>query len=103
MNNSNKKPMTRNEMISKIASITNQDKKVVKDIMTAYENVMMFDLTNNLETRFGLIGKIKIKKNKERTGLNPSTGQKVIIPAKVAPKFTFSKGLKEHIAKNVKI
>lgn len=103
MSSSTKKPMTRTEIISKISIKTNCDKATVKSIVTWYENILMLNLTENLETTVGPIGKIKIKQRKERTGINPSSGQKVIIPAKVAPKFSFSKGLKEHISKNVKL
>lgn len=98
-----RKPMTRSEIISKIASLTGEDKRAVRDIMTAYENILMYDLAENLEAKVGPIGKIKVKERKERIGINPSTGEKVIIPAKIMPKFTFSKGLKEYIVKNVKL
>ena len=103
MSDTTKKPMTRNEIISKIAIKANVDKTTVKNIITLYENVLLLNLTENLETTVGPIGKIKIKQTKERTGINPSSGQKVIIPAKIAPKFSFSKGVKEHINKNVKL
>ncbi|MDE5651680.1 MAG: HU family DNA-binding protein, partial [Ureaplasma sp.] len=38
-----------------------------------------------------------------RIGLNPTTGEKIIIPAKIVPKFSFSKGLKEYIFKKIKL
>lgn len=104
MNNSSKKPMTRSEIISEVALLSNNvDKTTIKNIITNYENILLKDLINNYETKVGPIGKIKIKERKARNGINPSTGEKVIIPAKVMPKFLFSKGLKEYISEKVKI
>ena len=62
-----RKPMTRSEIISKISGLTGEDKRAVRDIMTAYENILMYDLAENLEAKIGPIGKIKIKQRKELT------------------------------------
>lgn len=102
MSNVIKKPMTRTEMISEIANEINCEKNLVKNIITCYEKVLVEDLLKSHETKIGSIGKIKIKERKERTGINPSSGEKVTIPAKIAPKFTFSKSLKEEISTNIK-
>lgn len=40
-------------------------------------------------------GKIEIKNRPERVGRNPKTGENITIPAKVVPKFTFAKVLKD--------
>lgn len=40
-------------------------------------------------------GKMGIKHRAERQGRNPATGESITIPAKVVPKFTFAKALKE--------
>lgn len=104
MNNTIKKPMTRSEIISEVASLTgNVDKTAIKNIITNYENVLLKDLINNHETKVGPIGKIKIKERKARNGINPSTGEKVVIPAKIMPKFTFSKSLKDYISEKIKM
>lgn len=96
------KPMTREEMIEKIALKTGYSKKQVKDVITEYENVLLLDLATNHETKIGIIGKIKISERAERVGLNPLTKEKVIIPGKLVPKFLFSKGVKEFVANKIK-
>ncbi|GAA5414735.1 HU family DNA-binding protein [Ureaplasma ceti] len=96
------KPMTREEMAEKISLKTGYSKKEVKEIMTEYENVMLLDLATNHETKVGPIGKIKISERSERKGINPVTKERVILPAKLAPKFVFSKGVKEFVANKIK-
>ncbi len=103
MSDSKNKPMTRTEMIQKINQLTGVSISMIKDVITQYENVILLDLALNHESKVGCIGKIKIKENKSRVGLNPTTGEKIIIPAKITPKFSFSKGLKEYISKKIKL
>ncbi len=103
MSDSKNKPMTRTEMIQKINQLTGVSISMIKDVITQYENVILLDLALNHESKVGCIGKIKIKENKSRVGLSPTTGEKIIIPAKITPKFSFSKGLKEYISKKIKL
>ena len=103
MSDSKNKPMTRTEMIQKINQLTGVSISMIKDVITQYENVILLDLALNHESKVGCIGKIKIKENKSRVGLNPTTGEKIIIPAKITPKFSSSKGLKEYISKKIKL
>lgn len=103
MNNETlKKPMTREEIITAISVKTGYEKKVVKNVMTEYENILLVDLAESHETKIGIIGKIKITERAERVGLNPITKERVIIPSKLVPKFLFSKGIKEFIANEIK-
>ena len=44
MSDTTKKPMTRNEIISKIAIKADVDKTTVKNIITLYENVLLLNL-----------------------------------------------------------
>lgn len=96
-----KKPMTRSAMISKISELTGAKNSIVKEIIERYEDVLILELATCLEVKVGPIGKMKVKKTKERTSINPSTGEKVIVASKSVPKFSFSKGLKEYIFKEV--
>lgn len=56
---------------------------------------MFAELDRCLEFKLLDIGKVKVKRSSPRTGVNPSTGQKVEISAKTKLKFTFSKGSKD--------
>jgi nucleoid DNA-binding protein len=42
-------------------------------------------------------GRIEIKHRQERIGRNPATGEAITIPAKIVPKFTFAKVLKDAV------
>lgn len=98
----NSKPMTKNELLAKIAEILEIDKKTVRDVIDTYENMLLLEFDEFKEVKVGIFGKIKISERIERQGVNPSTGEKVIIPARAVPKFTFSKGMKEIVLHNFK-
>lgn len=44
------------------------------------------------------LGRVKIVERSARVANNPRTGEKVEVPSKKAPKFQFSKNIKEAIA-----
>lgn len=44
------------------------------------------------------LGRVKIAERAARVANNPRTGEKVEVPAKNAPKFQFSKNIKEAVA-----
>lgn len=97
-----KKPLTRKQVVDKISFSTGVSKKLVEEIIVEYENMILYDLAVAHEAKLGCIGKIKIKERAERPGTDLSTGESVIIPAKLVPKFLFSKGVKEYVANKIK-
>ncbi|MCV3728257.1 HU family DNA-binding protein [Ureaplasma miroungigenitalium] len=89
------KPLTRTQIINQVSKMINQDKKTTKEILETYENFLILELARTGVVSLGKIGKFKLSLRKERKGINVFTGEKLIIPEKTVPKFTFTKGIKE--------
>lgn len=90
-----KKPMTKTQLIEKLALDNDVPKVKVKSILddlakTAYS-----------EAKVGFtvpgIGKLTIGKRKARTGRNPRTGETMKIPAGKVVKFRISKTCKDAV------
>lgn len=72
-----------------------------KDATEEYENVfgvLAEVLSEGNEVAIPDLGRFKIADRAARIANNPRTGEKVSVPAKKAPKFQFSKNIKEAIA-----
>lgn len=101
-NNKLKKQLTKDELLSKISEIADVDKKTVRSVIDTYERMLLLELNDCHEVKLGIFGKIKVSERSERQGVNPSTGEKVIIPSRMAPKFAFSKAIKEFVLHEIK-
>lgn len=97
------KAKTRVQMIDELSKMLNIDKKQTKTFMDTYEAFLILELSRAKEVRFGNIGKFKVAVRAERKGINPKTGETVIIPEKTIPKFTFTKGIKEIINAGISV
>ncbi|RCT49492.1 HU family DNA-binding protein, partial [Ureaplasma urealyticum] len=97
------KAKTRVQMIDELSKMLNIDKKQTKTFMDTYEAFLILELSRAKEVRFGNIGKFKVTVRAERKGINPKTGETVIIPEKTIPKFTFTKGIKEIINAGISV
>ncbi len=96
--NDERKPMTKSEIVEEVSEMVNCEKKAVKDILEAYNQLILLELKKTGVIRIGNIGKMKVVVRKSRIANNPITGETVEIPSKKVPKFTFSKGVKDFIA-----
>lgn len=91
------KPKTRAQIVDELSKMLGQDKKTTRHFMSTYESLLILELSRAKEVKFGDIGKFKVAHRAERKGVNPKTGELVIVPEKTVPKFTFNKGIKEII------
>ncbi|WP_031489192.1 HU family DNA-binding protein [Ureaplasma canigenitalium] len=94
---------TRAQMIDTLSKMLLVDKKQAKKFMETYESLLLLELSTSKEARFGNLGKFKISHRAERKGVNPKTGENVIIPEKNVPKFVFTKGVKEIISAGITV
>ena len=72
-----------------------------KDATEMYDDV--FDtladvVASGEEVAIPGLGRVKIVDRAARVATNPRTGEKIDVPAKKAPKFQFSKDIKEAVA-----
>ena len=87
--------MSKKDLIDAIA----EHSDITKDKAgMAFDAIVAFvekSLKKGEEVSMPPLGKFKITKRKAREGRNPTTGEKIKIPASNVPKFTPSKGLKD--------
>ena len=78
----------------KVAHI-NMDKKLLKEIITAYQEVIFDGLVAGEEVSLGKIGRFRIVQKSESVARNPRTGEKIIVPPHKVVRLTMSEKLKE--------
>ena len=72
-----------------------------KDATEMYDDVfgtLVDVISEGNEVAIPNLGRVKIVKRAARVANNPRTGEKVEVPAKNAPKFQFSKNVKEAVS-----
>lgn len=89
--------MNQSELISKVASISGETRKVVESVLKTTSDVITAELHEGGEVPLPGLGKLGVKSRKARTGRNPKTGEELKIAAKNAPHFSAAKALKDAI------
>jgi DNA-binding protein HU-beta len=84
----------------KISKKINLNHKQIEAVLSEYLEESKQALVNGQEIRLVGFYSFKTVTQKERVAMNLQTKQKMNIPAKQVPKITFSKDLKEAIAKS---
>jgi len=91
--------MTKKELAQKLAEENNLSKAASEQIIETIFGQISQSLIDGDEVAIPGFGKFAVSKRKERTGLNPQTREKIIIPASLKVKFKPAKQLKETINK----
>ncbi len=89
--------MTKSELVAKIAEKTGVPKADTAKSIDAFVEVVGDALTDGDKITLVGFGTFKVVDRKEREGRNPSTGDKIKIPAMKLPKFVPGKALKDQI------
>ena len=89
--------MNKTELISLVASETDQKRALVEEILNASLEAIAQALKNGEKVQLIGFGNFEVKKVEERTGRNPRTGEEITIEAYNKPSFTASKVLKEAV------
>lgn len=89
--------MNKQELIQAVANKSGLTQKDVKTTLDATLAVITSTLAKGDEINLVGFGSFSVKTQKERTGRNPKTGEKLTIPAKKVPSFKAGKGLKEAV------
>lgn len=84
------------ESVMKSASL--ETKKQAEAAVEAVFETISKSLSRGEEVAVAGFGTFKVFKRAARAGINPKTGEKIQIAAKIAPKFRASKQLKEAVA-----
>lgn len=87
--------MTKQDIINQMAAITGLQKTQCEDALNAIATVIHTELKCGNEIVLPAIGKFSLKLRPAREGRNPSTGEKLHIPAKSVVSFKALKALKD--------
>lgn len=87
--------MNKAKLIEQMAKVTKLSKTICKDALESFISIIGTSLKQNKSVVLTGFGTFSLMQRKKRTGVNPSTGAKMIIPAKKVPKFKPGKALKD--------
>lgn len=91
--------MNKVEIESKIVQETGLDKATVSTVVNNFLNTIEDSLASGDTVRLVGFGTFQTTDRKERIGVNPSTGEKITIPASKKPSFRAGKTLKAAVNK----
>jgi DNA-binding protein HU-beta len=91
--------MNQVQLIDALALEMETTKKDAKVALNAILNVIEDALVAGEKISLSGFGNFEVKERAERNGVNPQTGEKLVIPACKAPVFKASKVLKESVNK----
>ncbi|MEM7775829.1 MAG: HU family DNA-binding protein [Pseudomonadota bacterium] len=87
--------MSKKDLIDAMASHADITKEKAGAALDAIVSHIESTLQSGEEVNFAPLGKFKVTKREAREGRNPSSGEKINIPASNVPKFSPSKTLKD--------
>jgi DNA-binding protein HU-beta len=91
--------MNKPELVSAIAEKTGMKKKDVEAMLDAFVDVVKTTLKKGDKVALIGFGTWATRERAKRNGVNPRTGKKISIPAKVVPYFKVGKELKDAVSK----
>jgi DNA-binding protein HU-beta len=90
--------MHKQEVINAVAEVVKQPKVLVKEVLDGFYDVVTSELVAGGEVSMTGVGKFTAKYRDARKARNPRTGDTVNVAARMVPKFTAAKQLKEALA-----
>ena len=89
--------VTKKDLIAQVAGAADLSKKQAGIAVDAFLEGIKGSLNGGDKVSLVGFGTFSVKNRKARTGINPSTGQKMNYPAKKVPHFKAGKGLKDSV------
>lgn len=89
--------ITTTELANILAEKTGSTKKAAKETIQIVLDTLTETLVEGKEVRLSGIGILSVQDTAERNGVNPSTGEKIVIPASKRVAFKTSKTLKDAV------
>lgn len=91
------KRLTKTDLIARVAEKANVTKVESKRVLDAMLAVITQALAEGDKVILTGFGTFEVRTNKERTGVNPRTKEKMVIPAKKRPAFTAGAAFKRTV------
>lgn len=89
--------MTKKELIAEIAEKTQLTQKDVGTALEGFLSVVKSELKNGGKIQLTGFGNFETKIRAARMGINPKTGQQILIPESRVPTFKAGKAFKEEM------
>lgn len=90
--------MTLNDLVTTVATQTGATKKVTKEILDATFSTLANTVNSGDQILVPTLGRFGSKARKARKGTNLTTGEKLDIPAKKVPTFSYISKIKNAVA-----
>lgn len=91
--------MNKTELIAAVAQEAEVTKKDAEKAVKAVIDVITAALDKGEKVQIIGFGTFEVRERKEREGINPTSQEKILIPASRTAAFKVSKQLKEHLNK----
>ena len=88
--------MKKSDFVNKLAKQLNKTQKETNAIVDEFSDLVTQTLKSGGVVGLA-IGKFQLKQRTSRIGVNPSTGERIVVGAKVIPAFRPSKRLKDAV------
>mgnify|MGYP000876367597 FL=1 len=89
--------MNKSQLISVVAEKTEKKKKDVELIVDTMINIIYDTLKERDKVTISGFGTFETKHRRERNGVNPKTGEKIIVTEAILPIFKAGKTFKEEV------
>jgi DNA-binding protein HU-beta len=89
--------MNKAELIQRTAAVTDLSQKDVARALDGLIEVIQSTVANGEKVTLVGFGAFEAKLTKERMGRNPATGEELVIPAKLVPRFHPGKEFKTQV------
>ena len=89
--------MTKKELIDAVAAKTGVSMKDAGAVVDAALNEIVTALANDDAVQIAGFGTFETRKREARTGINPKTKEKIVVPATTVPAFKAGKALKDAV------
>lgn len=91
------KPVNKTDLAAMLAETTGGTKKGAEAAINILVEKINGVLAGGGQVRIAGLGIFKVSERKARNGVNPKTGEKIKIPASVAPTFKYSSTVKSAV------
>ena len=85
--------MLKKELLNVLSEKLGIKKIETEKFLDTLEEIIIEDLKKGEDFTLGKLGTFKVKDRAEKNGVNPKTGEKIVIPARKAVTFKASKNL----------
>jgi len=89
--------MNKAELIERVARETKNSKATTESILNSIIGTVVKTVKKGQDVRLVDFGTFCVGRRKERRGVNPQTGEPIIIPARKMPKFRVGRHFKEQV------